>query len=73
MNPRDLLAELDAPPVIRAEPFWTDRALLDQAGIPCLLFGVDGAGAHAATEYADLASLDRLTDVLTRTIADFRV
>ncbi|MER6960137.1 ArgE/DapE family deacylase [Streptomyces sp. NPDC000618] len=62
---------LGHPPVVRAEPFWTDCALLDRAGIPCLLFGVDGEGAHAATEYVDLASLDRLTDILTHTIADF--
>ncbi|MEU8251054.1 hypothetical protein [Nonomuraea sp. NPDC048916] len=57
--------------MIRAEPSWTDRVLLDQAGIPRLLFGVDGEGAHAATEWADLASLHRLTDVLTATIANF--
>jgi acetylornithine deacetylase len=68
---RTLIAHLGAPPIIRAEPFWTDCALLDRAGIPCLLFGVDGAGAHAATEYVDLASLDRLTDVLTGTITAF--
>lgn len=58
-------------PAVRGEPYWTDCALLDRAGIPCLLFGADGAGAHAATEYVDLASLDRLTDILTATIADF--
>ncbi|MGW5479479.1 ArgE/DapE family deacylase [Streptomyces sp. NPDC004008] len=58
-------------PTVRAEPFWTDCALLDRAGIPCLLFGVDGAGAHAATEYVDLGSLDRLTAILTATVADF--
>jgi acetylornithine deacetylase len=68
---RTLIAQLGEPPVIRAEPFWTDCALLDRAGIPCLLFGVDGAGAHAATEYVDLASLDRLTDVLTGTVREF--
>ncbi|MCZ4612116.1 ArgE/DapE family deacylase [Streptomyces sp. Lzd4kr] len=62
---------LGHPPVVRAEPFWTDCALLDRAGIPCLLFGADGEGAHAATEYVDLASLDRLADVLTATITDF--
>lgn len=62
---------LGHPPVVRAEPFWTDCALLDRAGIPCLLFGADGEGAHAATEYIDLASLDRLTDILTATITDF--
>ncbi|MFI6094691.1 ArgE/DapE family deacylase [Lentzea sp. NPDC051213] len=68
---RTLIENLGAPPIIRAEPFWTDCALLDAAGIPGVLFGVDGAGAHAATEYVDLASLDRLTDVLTRTITGF--
>ncbi|MEU6198109.1 ArgE/DapE family deacylase [Streptomyces sp. NPDC047061] len=62
---------LGHPPVVRAESFWTDCALLDRAGIPCLLFGVDGEGAHAATEFVDLASLDRLTDILTHTLADF--
>ena len=62
---------LGHPPVVRAEPFWTDCALLDRAGIPCVLFGVDGEGAHAATEYADLTSLDRLTDILAATITDF--
>lgn len=30
---------------------WTDAALLGQAGIPCLIFGPGGAGAHAAEEY----------------------
>ncbi|MFF7129814.1 M20/M25/M40 family metallo-hydrolase [Streptomyces sp. NPDC008240] len=58
-------------PAVRAEPHWTGCALLDRAGIPCLLFDVDGAGADVATEYVDLASLDRLTHILTATIADF--
>ncbi|MFJ2030110.1 ArgE/DapE family deacylase [Streptosporangium sp. NPDC087985] len=62
---------LGHPPIIRAEPFWTDCALLDRAGIPCLLIGVDGAGAHAATEWADIASLHLLTGILTDTISDF--
>ncbi|WP_416972696.1 M20/M25/M40 family metallo-hydrolase [Streptomyces sp. 4F14] len=62
---------LGYPPSIRAEPFWTDCALLDRAGIPSVLFGVDGEGAHADTEYVDLASLDRLTDILTGTIIEF--
>ncbi|MFC5818669.1 ArgE/DapE family deacylase [Nonomuraea harbinensis] len=64
-------AVLGRPPVVRGEPFWTDAALLDRAGIPCLLFGADGEGAHAAREWADLASLDRLTRILTATITDF--
>ncbi|MEU4515310.1 ArgE/DapE family deacylase [Nonomuraea wenchangensis] len=68
---RNAEAVLGRPPAVRGEPFWTDAALLDRAGIPCLLFGVDGEGAHAAREWADLASVDRLTAVLTGTITDF--
>ncbi len=58
-------------PVIRAEPFWTDCALLAAAGIPCLLFGVAGGGAHAATEWVDLTSLTQATDILEATIREF--
>ncbi|MEV4074303.1 M20/M25/M40 family metallo-hydrolase [Nonomuraea fuscirosea] len=62
---------LGRPPVIRAEPFWTDCALLARAGIPCLLFGVDGGGAHADTEWAEIASVELVTDVLAATITEF--
>ena len=58
-------------PVIRAEPFWTDCALLAAAGIPCALFGVGGGGAHAATEWVDLASLAQVTAVLEATVREF--
>ena len=58
-------------PEVRGEPFWTDAGLLHEAGIPCLVVGVDGGGAHADTEWADAASVDMLTDILTATIADF--
>lgn len=49
---------------------WTDSALIRAAGIPCVLFGPDGAGAHAATEWADRDSVLQVTDILTATIAD---
>ena len=58
-------------PPARAEPFWTDAALLDRAGIPCLLFGAAGEGAHAATEWVDIASVRTLTDVLEAVIRDW--
>lgn len=58
-------------PKLRAEPFWTDASLLDQQGIPCLLFGADGFGAHAAQEWVDAESVQQLTDVLTGVIGDF--
>jgi acetylornithine deacetylase len=40
-------------------PFWTDAALVAAAGIPTVLFGPAGEGAHAAVEWVDLASLER--------------
>jgi acetylornithine deacetylase len=63
--------ETGKPPVIRGEPFWTDCALLAAAGIPAVLFGATGAGAHAASEWVDLESLHTVARVLERTIDDF--
>jgi acetylornithine deacetylase len=63
--------ETGSPPVIRGEPFWTDCALLAAAGIPAVLFGATGAGAHAASEWVDLESLHTVARVLKRTIDDF--
>jgi acetylornithine deacetylase len=64
-------AVLGYQPELRTEPFWTDASLLDQAGIPCLLFGVSGEGAHAATEWVDIESIKQTTDILTGVIRDF--
>lgn len=58
-------------PVLRGEPFWTDASLMLEAGIPGLLFGVDGGGAHAATEWIELASLDRVSRVLAQAAIDY--
>lgn len=58
-------------PVRRGEPFWTDCAILQQAGIPCLMFGADGGGAHAATEWTTVQSVHALTDVLEETALRF--
>jgi acetylornithine deacetylase len=40
-------------------PFWTDAALVAAAGIPSVLFGPVGEGAHAAVEWVDVSSLER--------------
>ena len=47
-------------------PFWTDAALVAAAGIPTVLLGPVGEGAHADVEWVDLASLERLHDVVVR-------
>jgi acetylornithine deacetylase len=51
--------------------WWTDAALLVDAGIPTVLFGHSGDGAHAPIEYADFDSLVKMTEVLVRTTVSF--
>jgi acetylornithine deacetylase len=51
--------------------FWTDAALIADAGIPTVLFGPAGEGAHAAVEWVDLASLDRVREVVGRVAAEW--
>jgi acetylornithine deacetylase len=60
--------EAEAPELVGA-PFWTDAALLAAAGIPTVLYGPAGEGAHAAVEWVDLASLERVRDVVLRVAA----
>jgi acetylornithine deacetylase len=43
--------------------FWTDAALLAAAGIPTVLYGPVGAGAHATEESVELESLERCSRV----------
>ena len=61
----------DRPAIRRGESFWTDCALLAEAGIPCLRFGADGGGAHAANEWVTLESLETVTSVLHGVIIDY--
>ena len=53
----------------RGEPFWTDARLVHEAGIPCVVIGADGGGAHAAREWADTDSVHALEAVLFGVIA----
>jgi acetylornithine deacetylase len=43
--------------------FWADSALLSAAGIPTVVFGPSGEGAHAAVEWVDLQSVERCADL----------
>jgi len=47
--------------------FWADSALLARAGIPTVLYGPIGEGAHAVEEWVDLASVDACAAVLAAT------
>jgi acetylornithine deacetylase len=57
--------------VERGEAFWTDAALLADAGIPAVLYGVRGGGAHAAAEWVEEESLHSVTAVLAGVVAEF--
>ncbi len=48
--------------------FWADSALAAQAGIPAVLFGPIGHGAHAVNEWVSLQSLIRVYSVLKQLI-----
>jgi acetylornithine deacetylase len=52
-------------------PFWTDAALIAAAGIPTVLFGPVGEGAHAVVEWVDLDSLARVREVVLSVAAEW--
>jgi acetylornithine deacetylase len=56
---------------IAGVPFWTDAALLSAAGIPSLLFGPSGSGAHSDEEWVDLSSVKACADVYLATAMEF--
>jgi acetylornithine deacetylase len=56
---------------IAGAAFWADSGLLADAGIPTVLFGPVGAGAHAEEEWVDTASVERCAQVLLATAEEF--
>jgi len=50
---------------------WMDSALLSSAGIPTVVFGPGGAGAHAVEEWADLEQVQQCVAILLATIQHF--
>jgi len=62
---------LNRPLQIAGVQFWTDAAVLSAAGIPSVLFGPSGSGAHAVDEWVDLASVRTCADIYLVTAVDF--
>ena len=58
-------------PELVGVPFWTDAALFAAAGIPTVVFGPAGDGAHAETEWVDLDSAAATTSILVETARTF--
>lgn len=52
-------------------PYWTDAASLAAAGIPTVLFGPSGDGAHALDEWVDLESVRQCIEIYLRVIDTF--
>jgi acetylornithine deacetylase len=63
-----LVHELSAARGVDARPvgmsFWTDAAILGDAGIPSVLFGPGGAGLHSVEEYVNVEDVLACRDVL---------
>jgi acetylornithine deacetylase len=62
---------LNQPRQIAGVQFWTDAAVLSAAGIPSVLFGPSGSGAHAVEEWVDLASVQACVEIYLATAIDF--
>jgi acetylornithine deacetylase len=62
---------LNRPSPVAGVQFWTDAAVLSAAGIPSVLFGPSGSGAHAVEEWVDLASVKTCAEIYLAAAMDF--
>jgi len=62
---------LGGEPPLMSWAAWMDSAILDQAGIPTVIFGPGGAGAHETLEWVDLVAVDRCAEVLVAVATEF--
>ena len=57
---------LGEPPALAGASYWADAAFIAAAGIPTVMFGPAGDGAHATEEWVSLDS----TDAVARTLVE---
>jgi acetylornithine deacetylase len=67
---RHAAAALGEEPELVGVPFWADSALLAGAGIPTVLFGPRGEGAHAEVEWVELADLEHCVEIYVAVAAE---
>jgi len=58
-------------PVMGGMSFWTDAAILGQAGIPSIVFGPGGAGLHSVSEYVLAEDVLTCRDALIELTREF--
>jgi acetylornithine deacetylase len=56
---------LDARPAIGGASYWADSAFIAAAGIPTVVFGPGGEGAHAAEEWVSIGDVVAVARTLT--------
>jgi acetylornithine deacetylase len=62
---------LGSEPAMTSGTGWMDAALLAAAGIPTVVFGPGGAGAHAVVEWADLEQVKQCAEILLKVVEEF--
>jgi acetylornithine deacetylase len=65
---QDVLSRAGRQGVPTGMSFWTDAAILGEAGIPTVLFGPGGAGLHSLTEYVNVQDVYTCRDALVETV-----
>ncbi len=58
---------LGAPVETAGASYWADAAFLAAAGIPTVLLGPTGAGAHAVEEWVSVSSCGQVAAILVET------
>lgn len=68
---QSVASELGGTAELTDVPYWTDCALLADAGIPAMLFGPRGEGLHAKTEWVDIESVEKVATILEKVAQGF--
>jgi acetylornithine deacetylase len=63
-------AALGREPELVGVPFWADAAILSASGIPTVVYGPAGEGAHADVEWVDLESAARCAETYLAVAAE---
>ncbi len=58
-------------PRVYGDTPWMDAALTSAAGIPTVVFGPGGGGAHAVVEWSNLDEVELAIEILVRVAQDF--
>jgi len=66
-----LLAAAGPGTTVAPMSYWADSAFLAAAGIPTVLYGPEGAGAHADAEWVSRTGTSTAAAVLTQLTRDF--